>query len=133
MTDENATAAVLLGGADRGVASLGTAASLGALLSAAACCVLRLAFAAIGIGAGGLAVVVPFHWPLTIGAALAVAAGWLLYVRKRRACAGDVSCSVAPPTKATFLMLCIATLFVSLSAIWPLLLEEPLMKLFEGA
>jgi mercuric ion transport protein len=115
------------------VAGIGTLVSLAALFSAAACCVLPLALAAIGIGAGGLAAVVPFHWPLTIGAALAVAAGWFLYVRKRRACAGDVSCSVVPPTKATFLMLCFATLFLGLSAIWPLVLEEPLMKLFEGA
>lgn len=132
MTNGNAPPLARLSGADRGIAGLGTAASLGALFSAAACCVLPLALAAFGIGAGGLAAVVPFHWPLTIGAALAVAAGWLLYLKKRRACDGDTSCSVAPPTKATFVMLCFATLFVALSAIWPFYLEQPLMGLFEA-
>ena len=115
---------------ERGVAAVGTAASAGALFSAAACCVLPLAFAAVGLGAGGLAAFVPYHWPLTIGAAVAVAVGWLFYFRKRRACAADASCTIAAPTRATFLLLCLATLFVALSAIWPLYLEQPLMRAF---
>lgn len=115
-----------------GVAAVGTAASFTALISAAACCVLPLALAAVGIGAGGLAAIVPFHWPLTIAAALAVLAAWVVYMRKRRACAADDSCTTAPPTRTTFLMLCFATLFVALSAIWPFYLEQPLMELFAG-
>lgn len=115
-----------------GVAAVGTVASVTALISAAACCVLPLALAAIGIGAGGLAAIVPFHWPLTIAAAIAALAGWAVYIRKRRACAADEGCATAPPTGATFLMLCFATLFVALSALWPFLLEQPLMELFAG-
>ena len=118
---------------DKGVAAVGTAGGFTALLSAAACCVLPLAFAALGLGAGGLAVLVPFHWPLTIGAALAVALGWALYVRKRRACAKSDDCTVAPPARATFLMLCFATVFVILSALWPGTIEAPLMRLLGGA
>ncbi len=118
---------------DRGVAAVGTFAGAGALLSAAACCVLPLALAALGIGAGGLAAFVPFHWPMTIAAALAVAVGWFFYLRKRRACATDTSCTVAAPTRATPVMLSFATVFVALSALWPFYLEKPLMNLLGGA
>lgn len=120
-------------GSDKGVAAVGTAGGFTALLSAAACCVLPLAFAAAGLGAGGLAFLVPYHWPLTIGAGVAVALGWALYVRKRRACASSSDCAVSPPTRATFLMLCVATAFVALSALWPAYFEAPLMRLFGEA
>ena len=132
MSDETAAIAPL-DRASRGVAGLGMFAGLGGLTSAAACCVLPLALGALGTSMGGLAAIVPFHWPLTIVAALAVAAGWLLYWRRRRACAADASCSVAPPARATLWMLGVATLLVALSAIWPLYLQAPLMSLFGGA
>ena len=118
---------------DRRVAAVGTVAGAGALFSAAACCVLPLALAAAGIGAGGLAAIVPFHWPMTIAAALAVAVGWFLYLRKSRACAADAGCKVGAPSRATLVMLSFATVFVALSALWPAYLEEPLMKLLGGA
>ena len=133
MADEPLIARTLSGTTDRGVAALGTAAGFGALFSAAACCVLPLALGAIGLGAGGLATIVPFHWPLTIGAAVAVAAGWLLYRRRKRACARNANCGTMPPTRATFVMLCLATLFVTLSALWPVYIETPLMRLLGGA
>lgn len=119
--------------ADREVAAIGTVAGAGALLSAAACCVLPLALAASGIGAGGLATFVPFHWPMTIAAAVVVAVGWLIYLRRRRACAIDASCRIAAPARATPVMLSIATTFVALSALWPTYLEKPLMNLLAGA
>lgn len=118
--------------AERGAATLGTVASVGALFSAAACCVLPLALGALGLGVGGLAAVVPFHWPLTVAALVAVAAGWLLYVRKKRACARDTTCTAAPPTRATFAMLCVASVAVSISAVWSYL-EAPLMRVLGGA
>lgn len=117
----------------KGVTAFGTAGGFAALLSAAACCVLPLAFAAIGLGAGGLAFLVPYHWPLTIGAGLAVAAGWVLYVRKRRACAISERCAVAPPSRVTLIMLVIATAFVILSAVWPGYIEQPLMRALAGS
>ena len=79
LADEPLAAKSRVDTTDRGVAALGRAASFGALFSAAACCVLPLALGAIGLGAGGLATIVPFHWPLTIAASVAVAVGWLLF------------------------------------------------------
>lgn len=118
---------------ETGVAVVGTAASVTALFSAAACCVLPLAFAGLGVGAGGLAAFVPYHWPLTIVSGLAVAIGWLLYFRKRSACAGDAECDTAPPRRATLVLLYIATAAVALSAAWPRFLEQPLLTFLGGA
>ena len=108
-------------------ATLGAVAGLGALLSAAACCILPLALAALGLGSAGLSAIVPFHWPLTIAAVAAVAVGWLLYGRKRRACAVDGTCTSASPARSTFVLLCVATTFVLISAFWGYI-EAPLMR-----
>ena len=117
---------------ERPVAAVGAAAGGAALFSAAACCVLPLAFA-VGVGAGGLASVVPYPWPLTILAAVAVGAGWLLHARKRRACARDPGCAAEAPARGTFAVLSLATAFVLLSALWPAFFEAPLMRLLGGA
>lgn len=117
-------------GKEGGVAALGAVASFSAVFAAAACCVLPAALAAFGVGAGlssSFSALVPFHLPLTIAAMVAVALGWIFYVRRRNLCLSDASCTRAPPTKATFIMLCIATVFVALSAIWPQI-EAPLMQ-----
>lgn len=116
---------------DRGVATVGTVAGAGALFSAAACCILPLCLAALGLGAGGLSAIVPFHWPLTIAAMVAIAAGWVLYVRRRRACERDGGCAAAPPARSTFVLLCLATAFVAVSASWSLI-EAPLMRAMGG-
>lgn len=132
MADQTATLRDHPGANERGVAAVGTLASLAALFSAAACCVLPLGLAAVGIGAGGLATFVPFRWPLTLTAALAVAVGWWLYASKRRACAADATCTVAPPTKATAVMLSVASVMIALSALWGFI-EQPLMRALGGA
>ena len=119
-------------GADRGTALFGTLAGVAALFSAAACCVLPLAFAALGLGAGGLAAMVPFHWPFTIAALSALALGWFFYIRKRRACRREADCSIAQPSRSTLITLCAATLLVSVSAAWAFI-ETPLMRLLGGA
>lgn len=120
---------------ETGLAVVGTATGITALVSAAACCVLPLALAAFGLGAGGLAAFVPYHLPLTIASALAVVIGWLLYLRKRRACAEGAQGAecVSAPSRGTLMLLSIATATVALSAIWPTLLERPLMRLLGGA
>ena len=118
-------------GADRNVARLGVAASLAALFSAAACCVLPLALGAVGIGAGGLAVLVPLHWPLTLAAVAAVALGWLLHARRRRACSSD-GCASDAENRAGVIMLSLATLVVAVSAFWGYV-EQPLMRALGGA
>lgn len=132
LTDQRVAPLERAGGAETGVAAIGTAASLTALFSAAACCVLPLALAAVGLGAGGLSFLVPYHWPLTVGSAVAVAAGWFLYLRKRRACSSDSACTSTTPTKATLVILCVATAFVFLSALWPSFIEQPLMRALGG-
>ncbi|HEY5712474.1 MAG TPA: hypothetical protein VIT38_11320 [Allosphingosinicella sp.] len=132
MSDGNVAPAAGLKNADRGVATLGTVAGFGALFSAAACCVLPLMLAGIGVGAGGLATIIPFHWPLTIAAVAAVAVGWVLYWQKKRACARDATCTIAPPRRVTFVLLCLATTFVTISAFWSFI-ETPLMRLMGGA
>lgn len=118
---------------ETGVAVVGTAAGITALFSAAACCVLPLAFAVIGLGAGGLAAFVPYHWPLTFASAIVLAVGWLLYLRKRRTCVEGEECVSARPRRVTLVLLCIATGAVALSAAWPRFLEGPLMRLLGGA
>lgn len=133
MVDEIVPRPGTLHGTEKGVAAAGTAGGIAALFSAAACCVLPLAFAALGVGAGGLAAFVPYHWPLTIVAAIAVAVGWALYFRRRRACMRDGSCAVAPRPRGTLVLLTVATAFVTLAAVWKILLEEPLMAWLAGA
>lgn len=117
-------------GKEGGVAALGVVASLSAILAAAACCVLPAALAVLGVGAGlssSLSMLVPFHWPLTIAAVAAVALGWVFYARRRTLCLADTTCKISAPTRATFILLCIATGFVALSAIWPRI-EAPLTQ-----
>lgn len=123
-------------GADRGAAALGALTSIGAVLAALACCVLPLGLAALGVGAGlssALKPLVPLHWPLSIIAMLAVASGWILYLRRRKmACAEGATCAVLRPSRATLIMLCAATLLVAISSLWPFL-EPALMRLLEPA
>lgn len=118
---------------ERGVAAGGVAASAGALFSAGACCVLPLVFAAAGVGTGALGALVPYHWPLTIASAVVIATGWLLYWRRRRACAAGADCAGNPPGRATAVMLSLATVFVAMSALWPRWFEQPLVRLLSGA
>ncbi len=119
---------------EQGVAAAGTAAGASALFSADACCVLPLVLAGAGVGTGALGAVVPLHWPLTIASAAVIAVGWLLYWRRRRACAsGGAACAGSPPSRATFVMLSLATLFVATSALWPGVFEQPLMRLLGRA
>ena len=132
MAEAKTTQPAAFEAADKGAANLGVLAGFGALFSATACCVLPLALGALGIGAGGLAAVVPFHWPLTIAALVAVAVGWFPYLRKRRACASEGECAVSPPSRATFVLLCLATSFVTVSALWGYI-EQPLMRALGGA
>lgn len=117
--------------ADRDVAAVGTVASIAALFSAAACCILPLALAALGVGSAGLSSVVPFHWPMTIVAMTAIAAGWLFYARRRSACTRDATCTTAPPARSTFRLLCVATAIVTISASWSFI-EAPLMRALGG-
>jgi len=111
---------------DKGLATLGAVTGFGGLVAGAACCLLPLALAGIGIGAGGLARLTPFHAPLSVLALLAVAAGWYLHLRRRRACLADANCEA--PGGATPIILAAAAAMVVLSALLPSI-EAPLMRL----
>ena len=113
-----------------GVAALGTAASLVALLSAATCCVLPLALAGLGIGVGGLATLVPYRLPLTLVAFIVVAAGWLLFLRNQRVSATE--CGTVFRSRVMLTMLCFASVVVAISSLWAFI-EQPLVRALGGA
>jgi mercuric ion transport protein len=108
---------------ERGVAAVGTLAGFSALFSAAACCILPFALAGAGLGAGSFAPFVPYRWPLTGFALVMIAAGWLFYFKRRR--------SAAASSRATLIMLCLASLVTLASAGWGLI-EQPLLRALGG-
>lgn len=112
---------------EQGFAAVGAVMSFGGVGAAAACCVLPLALASIGVGASGLAALSPLHARLSAIALLAVIGGWFFYLKKRRACASGADC--AKPAASTLLLLLVATVLIVVSAIWPFI-EAPLMGLF---
>jgi mercuric ion transport protein len=112
---------------EQGLATVGAIMGFGGVSAAAACCVLPLALASVGVGASGLAAFGPLHSPLSAIALLVVAAGWFFYAKKRRACTTDAECP--RPSPATLPLLVVASALVALSAIWPFI-EAPLMGLF---
>lgn len=74
---------------------------------------------------------VPLRWPLTIAALAVVAAGWVVYLRKSRACSADATCTVSAPGTATLAMLVIASTVVAISAMWGFI-EQALMRALGG-
>ncbi|WP_310107411.1 mercuric transporter MerT family protein [Sphingomonas sp. BE138] len=116
--------------ADAALSAIGALASFGAVFAAASCCVLPLALAALGMGAGlssTFATLMPLRWPLTALSLIGLAAGWWAYARRRRACAADRSCTVPLPSRATPIMLAIGSALTLIALIWDRL-EAPLMK-----
>lgn len=113
---------------DGKIATVAAVSGFGGLFAAAACCVLPLALAGVGIGASGLASLSPLHAPLSAIALLAVLAGWSFYAKRKRACAADASCE--RPSRLTVPLLSLATILVIVSGIWPFI-EAPLMRVFE--
>ncbi len=113
-----------------GLSLLGALASFGAVFAAASCCVLPVALAALGVGAGlssTFAALMPLRWPLTALSILGLATGWWFYARRRRACALDRSCTMPLPSRATPIVLAIGTTLTVIALLWDRL-EAPLMK-----
>ena len=80
-----------------------------------------LALAALGVGAGlssTFAALMPLRWALTALSLVGLAAGWWAYVRRRRTCAADRSCTVTLPSRATPIMLTIGTTLTLTALIW---------------
>lgn len=126
MTEQSSSSPPAVDKAERSVATLSVAASFAALFSAAACCVLPIALALVGIGASGFVLIVPYHWPLTIAAGLAVALGWALHIRKWQLRTSDAIAAVDMPSRSSFRLLSAATAFILLSVAWKALFEAPL-------
>ena len=102
----------------------------GAQRSAAAGWVWPRALAALGVGAGlssTFAALMPLRWALTALSLVGLAAGWWAYVRRRRTCAADRSCTVTLPSRATPIMLTIGTTLTLTALIWDRI-EAPLIK-----
>ena len=115
---------------DSKLSAFGAFASFGAVLAAASCCVLPLALAALGVGAGmssSFAALMPLRWPLTLLSILGLTAGWWVYVQRRRACAADQSCSLTLPSRTTLALLTAGTALTFVALAWDRL-EAPLMK-----
>lgn len=115
----------------RGIASLAAALGLGAITAAAACCVLPLALASIGVGAGlagSLAELESVRTPLLVLSATALVVAWIIWWRRREtACApGDACADGAKPQRAIGLLIA-ATMLVGLATVWDLV-EPTLMK-----
>lgn len=123
-------AATPIGHADKGLSALGALAGFGAVFAAASCCVLPLALAALGVGAGlssTFATLMPLRWPLTALSTLGLVAGWWSYARRRRACTTDRSCTLPLPSRATPIVLALGTAMTLIALIWDRV-EAPLMK-----
>lgn len=115
----------------RGIAPVAAALGLGAVTAAAACCVLPLALASIGVGAGlasGLADLASVRTPLLVLSAVAVAVAWVMWWRKREtACAPGDACAAEAKSRRAVGLLVAATALVCLAAIWGSI-EPTLMK-----
>ena len=116
--------------ADGRLSALGTVAGFGAVLAAASCCVLPLALAAFGAGAGfssTFAALIPLRWPLTLLSLFGLAAGWWTYLRRRKACAVDQSCTLPMPSRSTSVMLVAGSALTLVALAWDWM-EAPLMN-----
>jgi len=105
------------------LAGLGALLGLGGI-AAGGCCVLPLAFAALGIGGswlGGLIALAPYRPYVVTAAGLVLVAAWIVAIRRRRACATDApsDCRGTGPGRTTYLALALATKLFLVGAAWP--------------
>lgn len=116
-----------------GLASLAGVAGFGAVTSAAACCVLPVALASIGVGtgvAGGFAPLASVRTPLLVISALMLAAAWFTWWRGRvPACSPSTVCATSARPGRPVAILVIATALVGLAGGFPLI-EPSLMAWF---
>ncbi len=118
--------------------SINTAASGAALLSlvsglgavaVSSCCALPLALSAAGLGGawlGGLSELTFYRPYLLSAAVVALAAGWIVALGRRMACAKADGCAPSARNRLTFGMLGLSTLMVGTAAAWDLL-EPPVL------
>ncbi len=107
---------------DRPLAIAGLLAGIGAI-AVSSCCALPLAFAAVGIGAGWLGELEAFsaYRPVILGVAgLALAAGWVVFIRRQRVAVCGVDGTCAAPSRRWFTggALALATVVFGAAVAW---------------
>ena len=103
--------------------------SSAAVLAACSCCILPLVLAAAGLSAS-LSSILSLHWPMTALSMIAVAASWLIFLRKyRRKCHCDSQAAHKWFLNPQIIMLLVATALTFIAAAWGLF-EPTLMKAF---
>lgn len=107
------------------------AAAGGALFAWAACCVLPMSLALVGLGLGGLGWFAGYRIGFTLAALAAIGVGWVLTWRRARRCKTDGSC--AAPSGLAIGLLAIATVLVLLALIWQPLVEPWALSLIRNA
>ena len=125
------------GTAGLGAALISLFTGLGAI-AASSCCVLPLALSVVGFGGawlGGVSELVFYRPYFLIAAAVAVAAGWTVALRRTITCTTDGACAGSQRSWLTFGTLGLSTLLVGVAAAWSWI--EPavvtaLLRLAEG-
>lgn len=119
--------------ADGGALFAGAGLSAGlAGIAASSCCILPLVFAGFGLGGATFAVLpVLAAWrPYLLGAAvLALAAAWVVQLRRHSACAADGDCAPAAGRARGLARLAAVSVVVLLSLVWQPLVEPRLLLL----
>ena len=107
--------------------------SSAAVLAACSCCILPMVLVAAGLSASLSSVLAPLgslHWPMTAFSVIAVAASWLIVLRKyRRKCHCDPQVAHKWFLNPQIIMLLVATALSFIAAAWGLF-EPTLMKAF---
>lgn len=124
------------GGANTGLlGAIGITIGLGAI-AASSCCVVPLAFAALGAGVsvfGTLEVLVSWRLPILVASSAWVSVAWLAWWRSRRAgCDVEASCAKPSRSWASISLLLLATVIVAVAVGWNYL-ELPLLRLIRSA
>jgi len=121
-------------GASQWLAGVGIAGGLLAVV-ASSCCVIPLALAALGAGAGilgGLAFLAEWRDPFLVLSLAAVAGSWVAWRRRQApACASGPSCAAANRSRGTLTLLICATLVVTTAGSWGYI-EPVLLKMVRG-
>ncbi len=107
------------------------AAAAGAVFAWAACCVLPMSLALVGIGLGGLSWIAGLRTWITFAALGVIGIGWVLTWRRARMCRVDEAC--AAPSRLGIVLLGAATLLALLALAWQPVIEPWALRLIRIA
>lgn len=110
-------------------AAMATAA--GAVFAWAACCVLPMSLALVGVGLGGLSWVAGQRTWITLAALAVIGVGWVVTWRRARSCRLDSAC--AAPSRLGIGLLGAATALALLALIWQPIVEPSALALIRSA